>query len=221
MVSLSGIIDTPAPTSQFYLDRQSRVSVFHNQLGLIISGANSKRQPELATFVEKIEGQVHHLPLSSRLQTSSQGDRLSVSFNSFFSDLYVDPPSPEAVGLRFVISGRGRPPAEARLTLQLQLKAGEVLETASGEAIRLGPERLELEESRLGAFIRHRGWQLSVPPSARLVWPVYPFNPYANAPERDIANAIGALSLPLQLHAVPGRYIRSREQEIKFVLTAR
>ena len=221
VVSLSGIIDTPAPTSQFYLDRQSSVSVFHNRLGLIVSGANSKRQPELATFVEKIEGHVYHLPLSSRLQTSPHGDRLSVSFNSFFNDLYIDPPSPDAVGLRFVISGRGRAPAEARLTLQLQLKAGEVLETASGEAFRLGPEKLELEAARLGAFIRHRGWQLSVPPSARLVWPIYPFNPYANAPERDIANAIGALSLPLQLRAAPGRYIRSREREIKFVLTAR
>lgn len=220
VICLSGIIDTQAPTSQFYLDRQSNVSVFHDYLGLIISGANSKRQPELATFTEKIESQIHHLPLSSRLQMSPSLDRLSVSFNSFFSDLYVSPPSDQEVRLRFAVSGRGHPPEEARLTLQLQLKAGEVLETATGEAFRLGVEKIELEASRIGSLIRHHDWQLSVPSSARLTWPIYPYNPYANASENNIANAVGILSVPLQLRAIPGRYIRAHEQEIEFVLTA-
>lgn len=221
VVALSGIIDTPAPTSQFYLDRQSNFSVFHDKLGLIVSGANSKSQPELATFLEKIDGQIYHLPLSSRLQVGKPVDRLSISFNSFFSDLYVKQPSEDAVHLQFVISGRGRTPEEARLTLQLQLKAGEILETASGEKFLLGTDKLELDSQQMGTSIRHRGWQLTVPSSARLAWPVYPFNPYANAPENNAARAVGTLVIPLQLSAVPGRYIRSKEQEIGFTLTAR
>src|SRR5207253_5669480 len=48
VVCLSGIISTQAVNNQFYLDRQGSLSVTHRKLGLIITGANSKRQPELA-----------------------------------------------------------------------------------------------------------------------------------------------------------------------------
>ena len=37
-------------------DRQSAISVYHEKLGLIVSGSNSKRQPELATFTENTAG---------------------------------------------------------------------------------------------------------------------------------------------------------------------
>jgi hypothetical protein len=49
---------------------------------------------------------------------------------------------------------------------------------------------------------------------------VYPFNPYANGPEKDLEHAVGALHTPLKLKPEAGRYIRSREQEIMFVLEA-
>ncbi len=78
VICLSGIIDT-SPSSQFYLDRQANVSVFHEKLGLIISGANSKRQPELATFSGRVAGQLFHMALSSRLQMSEEHDRLALS----------------------------------------------------------------------------------------------------------------------------------------------
>src|SRR5262245_22070822 len=47
-VCLSGLIDPPID-SQFTLDRQGHLSIFHDRLGLIITGANSRNQPELAT----------------------------------------------------------------------------------------------------------------------------------------------------------------------------
>src|SRR6266446_3281763 len=52
----------------FFLDRQGHLSIFHEKLGLIVSGANSKRQPELATFSETVKGQLNHLPISSTLR---------------------------------------------------------------------------------------------------------------------------------------------------------
>src|SRR5262249_8456679 len=48
IVCLSGLIDTPID-SQFTLDRQGHLSIYHEKLGLIVTGANSKHQPELAT----------------------------------------------------------------------------------------------------------------------------------------------------------------------------
>lgn len=218
-VCLSGIISTQAINSQFYLDRQSHVSVFHQNTGLIITGANSKRQPELATFSERVLDQVVHMPISSRLQMSDSQDRLSLAYNTFFSDLYVTPESNNEMVLRFSISGRGRPVETAQLALQLCLKAGETLETATGRKIVLGPERVDLGANELGDWIRHHGWTLRLAPASRLVWPVYPHNPYANALETELKHAVGALSVPLALRAQPNRYVRPSEQEILFRVT--
>ena len=61
---------------------------------------------------------------------------------------------------------------------------------------------------------------MKLDPAARLVWPVYPHNPYSNGPETDIERAVGALSVPLRLKAQPGRYIRTGEQEIVFTIAS-
>jgi hypothetical protein len=219
VVCLSGLISTQAVNSQFYLDRQGNLSVFHNKLGLIVTGAGSKRQPELATFFEKLQGQTIHMPLSSRLQMNdNSGDRLSLAYNTFFSDLYVPPPSEHHLELRFVMTGRGEPASEAQLNLQLCLKAGEMLETATGRMIQLGTELVELGPDELGGWIHHHGWKLKTDPSTRLIWPVYPHNPYADAPETALEHAVGVVSVPLRLGAKDGKYIRPNVQEISFTL---
>jgi hypothetical protein len=215
-VFLSGIVDTPAVNNQFYLDRQGHVSVFHRTLGLIVTGANSKGQPELATFSEKLLGRVFHMPVSSRLQMADGGDRLSLAYNTFFSDLYLPPPSANELKLRFVISGKGTPAEDPRLTLQLCLKPGETIETGEGRKLVVGSDRLELD----GGLIRHHGWVLKTDAAARLVWPIYPHSPYANAPERSLDFAVAALSVPLKLKSVRGKYVRPHEQEISFTLSA-
>ena len=218
-VCLSAIVDTQAVNSQFYLDRQAHVSIFHQRLGLIITGANSKRQPELATFSEVLDGKPMHMPVSSRLQMSESGDRLSLAYNTFFSDLYIPEPEDKSVTLRFVIAGKGTPAKDPRLTLQLKLTPGERLETGTDRKIPIGAERIELDAAQLGGLIRHHGWMLQTDPAARLVWPVYPHNPYANKPETSLEHAVAALSVPLVLKAVPGKYVRAKEQEIRFTLS--
>jgi len=220
VMALSGIISTQAVKNQFYLDRQANLSVFHKKLGLIVSGANSKRQSELATFVEKTGGEEFHMPLSSRLQMAEGGDRLSLSFNTFFVDLYASTTESDGVALRFVISGKGKPPEEARLNLQLCLKAGESLETGTGQKFTLGSDRIELSPEVLGGSVHSHGWTLKADPTARLVWPVYPYNPYANAPETTLEHAVGVLSVPINLKEDHERYIRPHELEIPFTLKA-
>ena len=228
-VALSGVIDTQAVTSQFYLDRQGNLSIFHEKLGQIVNGANSKRQPELATFTEKLRGgKLYHLPVSSRLQmpkptAKRKGwDRLALSFNSFFAELYVAPASQKELSFQFDITGRGRPPEVAELNLQLVLKAGETLETGAGKKIVLGAEKVELSPEQIGGWIRHHGWTLEVDPTARLVWPIYPYYPYGGKREElvetSLEHAVGRLTVPLQFHPKRGGYIRVGEQSIEFTL---
>ncbi len=196
VVSLSGLIDTPT-TSRFYLDRQGSVSVFHEKLGLIVTGANSKRQPELATFSEKIAGKVFHMPISSRLQMGEERDRLSLAYNTFFSVLESAALSDKQVSLRFTIAPRSSS-MDAQLTLQLCLKAGQALETGAGRKLVLGPDKVDLKAEEIGGWIAHNGWIVRVAPASQLSWPVYPFNPYADGPETSLERAVGALSVPFR-----------------------
>ncbi|HXX23531.1 MAG TPA: hypothetical protein VEO19_10300 [Terriglobia bacterium] len=218
VVCLSGLISTQAVNNQYYLDRQGNLSVFHKRLGLIITGANSKRQPELATFTERTGGEVFHLPIGSRLQMAENGDRLSLAYNTFFADLYASVTNRNVVALRFVISGKGMPPDEARLNLQLCLKAGETLETGTGQRFTLSADRIEVSPEVLGGSLHLSGWTLKADPAARLVWPVYPYNPYADAPESTLEHAVGVLSVPLVLKEDQERFIRPYAQEISFEL---
>ena len=218
-IGLSGIVEPPAVRNQFYIDRQCNVSVFNQKLGLIISGANSKRQPELATLMERFGGNTYAIPLSSRLQMGKDTDRLSLAHNTFFADLYVPAPTANSVTLRFEITGKGTPPDEADLNLQLVLKPGQVLETGAGKKITLGSDSIELGPDDLGGWIRQGGWKLTVDPAASLRWPIHPFNPYANAPEKTPEHAVGRLTVPLNLKSEHG-YIRPHQQEISFTLSA-
>ena len=91
------------------------------------------------------------------------------------------------------------------------------LRDATGR-IQIYVQAKELGPEAIGAWIRHHGWTMYVDPAAGLVWPVHPFNPYANAPEEGLAHAVAALSVPIRLQAKPGHPVRPNEQEIKFRL---
>jgi hypothetical protein len=218
-VCLSGLIDVPVD-SQFTLDRQGHLSIFHEKLGLIVTGANSKRQSELATLVERTRDRQAHLPLSSRLRMGDERDRLGLAYPTCFAEIEIPVPAEDQVAIRCVVTevSRGRL-EEAQLTLQLCLKAGEPLETGKSKVV-LGENRIELGPEDLGGLIRHRGWALTVPPGARLTWPIFPFNPYRNAPETTLQHAVGALSVPVKVKLPAAPSLPWRTQEMTFTLGA-
>ncbi len=220
VVCLSGLISTQAINSQFYLDRQGHLSVFHEKCGLVITGANSKRQPELATFVERFsDEEVVHMPLSSRLQMSESSDRLSLGYNTFFVDLYVPKPSQDRLSFHFEVTGRGDPAKEQFLNLQLRLIPGELVEIGGGKKIVLGKEPVRLTSKEIGGWIRHHGWKLNVDPASEFTWPVYPHNPYANGPEIAPEHAVGRLTVPLRLKPQSEDWtVLPRERDVSFAL---
>ena len=180
-----------------------------------MSGANSKRQPELATFRETVRGRTSHLPINTALRMAPGVDRLSLAYNTFFADLEVSEPSRQQVAFRFAVTEMGRV-EEAQLAVQLVLRPGELLETGKTKVM-LGSDRVELGPEEVAGLIRHRGWSLRFDSPARLVWPVFPYNPYANAPETSLGLAVSVLTVPIQPQEVGGRF---RKQDIPFVLEA-
>jgi hypothetical protein len=192
---LSGIISTQAQTNRFYLDRQGHLSIFHEKLGLVVTGANSKRQPELGTFSERFDGVVNALPVSSRLVTSEDGDELALAYNTFFAEMNFHPASGS---FAFDVDITPRSKGDSRqFALQFYLKPGQFLETQSGVSVLLSDRDLQLTPDQIGGWIRHNGWTFQVPAGTRLEWPVRPFNPYANGPESSIEHAVGVLTKPL------------------------
>jgi len=209
VVTYSGIIAPPVSINNFFLDRQSHFSVFNKKTGLIISGANSKRQPELATFEEAIGRDSIHMPVSSRLQMSDDTDKLALAYNVFFAVLEVPKPMQKQLNFRFATTYKWGD-AISQLHLQLMLKAGDTLETGAGRKIILGKEKIELSSDDLSGLIKHNGWTLHLPTGMHLEWPVYPFNPYKDAPETELERAIGVLSLTLH----------QKDEEFRFTLEA-
>jgi hypothetical protein len=216
-ICLSGLIDTPID-SQFTLDRQGHLSIYHEKHGLIVTGANSRNQPELATFLEKTKDRVTTIPLSSRLRMSEDRDRLALGYRTFFAEAEAPKPADDRMTFRFAITetGRGRL-QDVQLNLQLCLKTGDTLETAKAKLV-LGEKRVELGPDQIGGWIRHRGWKLTVDPTARLVWPILPFNPYKNGPETDMRHAVGVLTVPVKVDPLKDGALNWRRGEIAFVL---
>jgi hypothetical protein len=197
VVSYSGIIAPPVSLNNFFLDRQGNFSVFNTKTGLIISGANSKHQPGLATFTEIIGNDSIHTPVSSRLQMSEHIDKLALAYNVFFASL--DVPAPSAKQLKFQLNTFYKwGEAQVSLNLQLMLKAGQVIETSAGKRTVLGSEKIDWTAEESGGWIKHNGWILKVPQGMHFTWPVYPYNPYKGKPETELELAIGKLSVPLK-----------------------
>ncbi len=196
-VCVSGIVSTRAQTNQFYLDRQGNLSVFHERLRLIVTGANSKRQPELGTFSERFDDVVNALPLSSRLDTSGTGDRLALAYNTFFAELKMHPATKQSIAFDVSVTPRSKT-ASRQIAFQLYLQPGQFLETQAGTSVLLGENDVHLAADQIGGWIRHNGWTFHVPLGTRLDWPVRPFNPYANAPETTIEHAVGVATRPLE-----------------------
>jgi hypothetical protein len=207
VVSLSGIIAPPVSLNTFFLDRQSNLSIFNEKKGLIISGANSKHQPELATFTEVIGNDSIHMPVSSRLDMGEKSDRLAIAYNTYFAILEVPKPSEKQIKFHFTTTYKWGD-ATSGMTLQLVLKPGEMLETGTGKKLMMGTDKIELGDKELGGMIKQNGWTLHLPPGMHLSWPVYTYNPYKGKPETDLIHAVGALYITL----------KPENQEFPFIL---
>ena len=197
VVSLSGIIAPPVSLNTFFLDRQSNLSIFNEKKGLIISGANSKHQPELATFTEVIGSDSIHMPVSSRLDMGEKSDRLAIAYNTYFAILEVPKPSEKQLKFHFTTTYKWGD-ATSGMTLQLVLKPGEMLETGTWKKVMIGTDKIELGDDDLGGMIKQNGWTLHLPPGMHLSWPIYTYNPYKGKPETDLIHAVGALHITLK-----------------------
>jgi hypothetical protein len=166
-------------------DRQNFVSVFHDGVGLIVGGGNTKLQPRWSNFTL---GDIHllalkpgdrdpnfipppglqHVPTSARLLT---GDRLGVSlmYNNAQGEITLKMINDHR--LEYSVSGDASLAAHVTILPHL----GASIAAATGEKTTLSATALDWHP---GAWLEEASVRFLLPPDVEAIWPVLPHNPY-------------------------------------------
>ncbi len=207
--SISALVSPQRPLSQFYLDRIVPISLWHAKCRHIIGGGNSKAQPELATFaVKRADGSCGYLPLDALISGNWDADTMSVAHEGFSLRLTITPED----DFNAVISVQAERTYQRRdsvfLNLPLRLLPGGELETGNGKSYKLAENEIRLSGASLGGSLSHNHWRITLPESARFVWPYYTYNPYGPVRvPKSIGAALGVVTIPLE---VDSRWINVR-----------
>ncbi|MDH7602225.1 MAG: hypothetical protein QHI38_08775 [Armatimonadota bacterium] len=200
----------PISESRWIQDRQNLVSIFHDSVGLIVGGGNTKLQPLWSTFTVGDVSALSHKPGDENPRFTPAGELYHVpdaagirqedpvGLGLFYSNercsVLVDPLNNE--NLRIILSAQMKSglPVEAHLTLIPHL--GERFAAADGFETKLGDTTFELTASAESNWIEHAGWKLTIPKGARVKWPVLPHNPYRKDGRAEISEGRIVITIP-------------------------
>jgi hypothetical protein len=180
------------------MDRQQHFSLWHDGLGLLVGGGNSKCQPRRSTFAVWQNGHCRHEADAARISRGARSEDVVVlRYGGQECRVGVRVISSRRVELTFSAPGIGR--REVQAGFLMKLSPGWRLSTSRQPApVKIAPNQ---EVSR--AWPRNaagRQWfragrcRVAVPAGAFLYWPQYPFNPYAidgSAPPESAAAQVG------------------------------
>lgn len=175
---------SPPVASRWGQDRQSFLSVWHQDLGLVIGGGNSKNQPGWSSFVTA----GRYLPDAGRVAGDGRG--VLLHYGDVRCALNLDV-RPDAVAIEASAEG-----ASAVHQMVLRIGRGVALRCASGlEAVTEAP--LNWSTREMGDWLEAGGLRMELPAGARLRWPSMPFNPYAIDGAAGHGAEVAVLSAPI------------------------
>jgi len=181
---------TEIPPNRWGQDRQNFVSVYHDEVGLIIGGGNTKLQPLWSTFtvgdvslLSHTAGEEEpdfsardgliHVPECAKVHDDDERPTVTLKYGAEDCRVTVKPESDRELSLVLAASVETDAPVEAHITLIPHLGDALVSEVGSVEA--LGEQEIVWENPKV---VTHAGWALTVPDGGRVVWPALPHNPY-------------------------------------------
>ncbi len=209
------------PQNRWGQDRQNFVSVFHDKVGLVVGGGNTKLQPLWSSFTvgdkrllahtpgdedpdfDVPEGLIH-VPGELSYVSGEDRGRLSMGYGEETCGIEVAVETETKLTLVYEATANSGMPVAGHVTLMphLDLPVG----LASGASVMLADERLEWSEE---AWIDHAGWRLHMSPGSQVVWPVLPHNPYRKAGDSTIEE--GRLVVVLPFSADVRRHVLNLE----------
>ena len=188
-VALSGFT-TEIPQNRWGQDRQNFVSIYHDEVGLIVGGGNTKLQPLWSTFTvgdvslltheagdeepdfRAREGLIH-VPECAKVQDDDARPTVTLKYGEEDCRVTIKPGGDRELTLILASSVETGAHVEAHVTLIAHL--GEGVGSGTGSVDVLDEAEILWESP---GWIAHAGWRLTVPDGGRVVWPVLPHNPY-------------------------------------------
>jgi hypothetical protein len=182
---------SPVEENRWIQDRQNFVSVFHDRVGLIVGGGNTKLQPLWSAFTVGDTALLSHRPgdtapkftpppglwhVPTNVQLNLEQLSLALTYGPAQCRVKADTSDPHRAALTYEMTTNTGQPVEAHVTLLPRL--GGAWKTASGKQGTLDKQPLRLAPGEAGAWFEHNGWRISVPPTASVVWHALPHNPY-------------------------------------------
>jgi len=198
--SMCALVSAESPLNQFFLDRTAPISLWHDKSRHIIAGGNSKNQPELATFAVKLgsTGAWTRLPLDAFISGSEASDTMCVAHEGYSLRLTINLDDSLHATLSAQMEQTYDRSDTCFLNLPLRLHPGEKLQTGAGKSFILGGEEIRLTGKAVNGSLSHNGWRMSLPESARFLWPYYTYSPYGSVRvPKNIGAALGVVSIPL------------------------
>ena len=187
--ALSGFT-APTTRNRWGLDRQNFVSVWHEGVGLIIGGGNSKGQSEWSNFIFPRTGRLAYVPSGGEVREN----QLVLSYEDKKASLEVSPSSKTELKLKAALLD---PASSATGQLLLHLKAGNTCKTAAGGVLSLSDRPIEIRAEDAGGWVEFEGWRINLPAGSKVNFPSYPFDPEARDSRAPLSQARGILSYPL------------------------
>ncbi len=195
---LSGFTAAPSK-NRWSLDRQNVVSVWNEQVGLIISGGSSKTQPEWSNFVFTRGGHPVYIPSNGIVREKNPRDAVTLTYEGRRASIEVSEKSKKELQIKSIVEDGGSPVTGQLL---LYLKSGNTLRTATGKVYSLNEKPLEVAAENSGGWIEYEGWRITLPPRSKMIFPSYPFYPHDRQSRTPLSEARGLLTYPLD-EAVP------------------
>ncbi len=200
----------PVFESRWIQDRQNLLSIFHDGVGLIIGGGNTKLQPLWSNFtvgdvslLKHIPGDtgprftppdgLWHLPSAAGLKEDDPVG-LGLTYGEERCSITVEPIDEQTLRIHLDATARSGLPVRAHLTLLPHI--GKPFSTERTPEAPLGEQGLSLGPGEAGAWLAHAGWRLSLPPEASVEWPVLPHNPYVKDGSAKPAEGRIVVTLP-------------------------
>ncbi|MBP8954724.1 MAG: hypothetical protein KBI47_20210 [Armatimonadetes bacterium] len=194
--------------SRWIQDRQNLVDIFHDELGLVAGGGNTKMQPYWSTFTVGDTSKLQHKPGDENPNFRSAGG-LRWTPDSASVDPLEEPSrlslkyGPVECSVTVALLGDGslavtyRAPSDVGVEAHLPLmNRGGRLKFAGGDIVPLDAAPVNLSRKQAGAQVEFRGLLIDLPEGASLMWPARQHNPYTKDGSSPLSSAKLVVVMP-------------------------
>lgn len=195
----------PVPQNRWIQDRHNYGDVFHDDLGLVIGGGNTKLQPYWSTFTVGDPELLRHQPgdenpnFAPDVPLAWVADQATLDLGNGELDLAYGQVQASVSAIRegqdLLLTYRAPADQAVEAHVPLLWRSGE-LTLADGRSVRLSEEPVALTAAEIGDHFVYAGLRVSVPPGARLLWPCRQHDPYTKDGRSALSNAKLVLCLP-------------------------